>query len=150
MFIGSAAAFANGVRWAMLPTFAAGFCPFLVLLASFANKKSYWKLRVFDYVCGGLSLLGLVLWQITRQPDIAIVFAIAGDFAALTPTLRKLWGHPKTETPLFFACGAFAAATSFAAVRDWRFSECAFPLYLVVMDTMIFYIIYFRGRRKVL
>ncbi|MCL2280666.1 hypothetical protein FWC31_02160, partial [Candidatus Saccharibacteria bacterium] len=42
--IAAIAAISNGVSWAILPTFMAGFGPLLVFIVSFFNKKSYWKL----------------------------------------------------------------------------------------------------------
>ncbi|MBI2452851.1 MAG: hypothetical protein HYV55_01300, partial [Parcubacteria group bacterium] len=51
-YIGTAAAIADGVSWAILPVFMAGFIPMCTLLASFVNKKAYWKLGTFDYACG--------------------------------------------------------------------------------------------------
>lgn len=58
--VAAVAAYVDGVRWAVLPVFMAGFAPFLVFLSSYVNPKSYWELGVFDYGCGGLSVLALV------------------------------------------------------------------------------------------
>lgn len=65
--IGTAAALSEGVTWAVLPVFMAGFGPFLILLASFINPNAYWKLETFDYLCGACSVLALVLWGITQD-----------------------------------------------------------------------------------
>lgn len=42
--IGSVAAVVDGVGLAVLPVFLSGFGPLLVFVASFMNKKAYWKL----------------------------------------------------------------------------------------------------------
>lgn len=47
--IGSAAAFADGVRWAVLPVFFNGLTPIIILGVSFLNSKAYWKLEKIDY-----------------------------------------------------------------------------------------------------
>ena len=94
--IATLAGLADGVRWAALPVFMSGFGPFLVFLASFVNKNSYWRLGLFDYICGVFSALALVLWWITREPVVAIVFAIASDAAAALPTVIKAWKYPET------------------------------------------------------
>lgn len=142
--IGAAAAFSDGVRWSVLPVLTSGILPFLILLASFFNKKAVWELHWYDYVCGAFSLLALVLWKETQQPTIAIVFAIIGDGFAGLPTFKKSWTHPETETPLAYIATAFAAATSFFAMRTWRFEEYAFPAYLVLSGTILFLIISYR------
>lgn len=51
----------QGVGLRSLMTFMVGFMPLLVFIASFVNKKSYWKLTNFDLFCGFLSLVGLAL-----------------------------------------------------------------------------------------
>ena len=88
----------EGVGIQALMTFIVGFSPFLVFLASFVNKKSYWKITKFDVVCGALALLGLSLWLVTREGNAAIAFAIAGDTFAGIPTFKKAFTHPETES----------------------------------------------------
>jgi len=45
----------KGVGIQSLMTFIVGFSPLMVFIASFFNKKSYWKLEKFDYFYGSLS-----------------------------------------------------------------------------------------------
>lgn len=144
--IGTAAALSEGVGWATLPVFMAGFCPFLVLLSSFHNPKAYWKSTLFDYLCGLFSVLALVLWGITRDPMVAIVFAIMSDGFAAVPTLIKSWRYPESETVTPFTTGLFASLTSFFAIKLWTAPEVAFPAYLVVMNTMLIFAVT-KGKR---
>lgn len=143
--IATAAALSDGVGWAVLPVFMAGFGPLMVFIVSFVNPNAYWKLERFDYLCGFCSLLALVLWGITKEPVIAIVFAIASDGFAAIPTLMKLWIYPETETVSPFTAGLFSALTSFAAIKIWSFSSYAFAAYLVVINICLIFAFY---RRK--
>jgi hypothetical protein len=140
--IGTAAAITNDVECAVLPVFMSGFGPLLVFIASFVNKKSYWKLEKFDYGCGFLSLLALILWWITKIPEVAIIFAIASDGLAAVPTLVKSWKYPETENAGPFTAGIFSSLTSFAAIKIWNFSALAFPIYLVIVNISITLAIY--------
>jgi len=140
--IATAAAMFNGVQWAVLPVFMSGFGPLLVFIASFINKESYWKLEGFDYWCGFFSILALILWGITKIPEIAIVFAIASDGFAAVPTLVKSWKYPETENAGPFTAGLFNSLTSFAAIKTWNFSATAFPTYLVFINISIALAIY--------
>jgi hypothetical protein len=70
----------EGVGIQTLMTFAAGFTPFIILMASFVNRKSVWKITKFDIWCGVLSLGGVILWFITRHAEVAIFFAIMADW----------------------------------------------------------------------
>jgi hypothetical protein len=140
--IGTAAALSNGVGWSILPVFMAGFSPLLIFTASFFAKKAYWKTSTFDYVCGVLSAFALIMWLLTNNPNIAIVFAIASDALASIPTLRKAWKNPETESVWPFIIGTFGAASSLVVATLWIFSEYAFPSYLIAINILILFALY--------
>ncbi len=142
--IATAAAVSNGVGWAVLPVFMAGFSPLLILAASFFAKKAYWKPSTFDYACGALSALALVMWWLTKDPNIAIVFAVASDALASIPTLAKSWTNPETESVWPFIVGVFGAASSLVVATIWAFSEYAFPSYLIIVNVMVLLALYKR------
>ncbi len=135
--IGSVASFSDGVTWAALPVFMAGFCPLIVFGASFVNKNAYWKLEKFDYLCGVCSILALVLWAITKDPAIAVLFAIMSDLLAAIPTLVKLWRYPDSENVMPYATGFVTALTSFTAITTWSFTAYAFPAYLAIISLFL-------------
>ena len=142
--IASAAAFSAGVGWATLPVFVSGLGPFLVFIASFANKNSYWKLEKFDYLCGFFSILALILWAITKEPAAAIIFAIVGDVFACLPTIVKAWKRPETESGITHIASLFNALTSFTAIKAWGFTSYAFPVYLVLGNSALIFSVYRR------
>ena len=136
-FIGTSASLAAGVTWAALPVFISGFGPLLVLIASFANKNAYWKLEKFDYLCGLFSLLALVLWVITKNPSVAIIFAIVADALASIPTVLKGRKHPETESGSAYIGGLINALSAFTVISVWTFPEYAFPAYLVAVNIIL-------------
>ncbi len=139
--IATFAALSDGVKLSVVPVFMSGFGPLLVFIFSFVNKKSYWKLEKFDYICGAFSLLALFFWAITKDPNIAIIFSILSDGSASIPTLTKSWYHPETETASPFLAGLFSSITSFFAITVWNFSSVAFPLYLVIVNYILIFVI---------
>lgn len=145
--IGAAAAISDGVGWPAIPVFMAGITPLTVFVASFVNRKAVWKLNTSDYLYGILSLLALFLWKITYRVDVAIILSIASDALATLPTLKKSWSHPGTETTTAYLTTLFGALTSFSAFENWSFSECAFPIYLVITFTILPSVIYYRQLR---
>jgi hypothetical protein len=145
-FIATAAAVSNGVGWAVVPVFMAGFSPFLIFAASFFSKEAYWKSTSFDYLCGTLSAIAIVLWFATENPNLTIVFSIVSDALAAVPTLVKAWHSPQTESVWPFIVGAFSPATSFLAAATWGFSELAFPVYLMVMNCVLVVVVCKRKR----
>ena len=143
-FIAFAAEIKQGVGIQSLMTFMMGFSPLLVFLASFLNKESIWKLRRFDFICGGLSLLGLFLWYITKNGNIAIVFSIFSDGLAATPTLVKSYFSPETENYHVYLGSAINAAITLSTIDTWNFAHFGFPSYILILCTFFVLFIKFR------
>ena len=135
--IAAVAALSNGVGWAVLPVFMAGFSPLMIFTASFFAKKAYWKPSTFDYVCGALSGLALFMWWLTKDPNVAIVFAISSDALASIPTITKAWNNPETESIWPYVVGVFGAASSLIVATFWTFSAYAFPSYLIITNIVV-------------
>lgn len=140
--IATAAAISDGVGWAVLPVFMAGFGPLLVLIASFLNPESYWELKRTDYLFFILSILALVFWGITQVALVAIFFAILSEIFGAIPTVIKSWKYPKTESRVAYLTSLFSALTSFFAMKSFNFSELAFPLYLVLLNSILVFALY--------
>ena len=147
-FVATAAAVSTGVGWAVIPVFMSGFSPFLIFTASFFTRKAYWKLSSFDYLCGVFSSLALVLWYLTSNPNVAIVFAILGDVLAAVPTFIKAWHNPRTESAWPFIIGVFSPMTSFLAASTFGFSDLAFPIYLIAINILLLFPIARRNKRR--
>jgi hypothetical protein len=145
--IGGFAALSEGASLALIPVFLAGIGPLIILIASYKNKNAYWKLRPFDYACGFFSVLALVLWFITKQPVVAVIFAIISDALATAPTVVKSWTHPHTETAISYTTSLFSSLTAFTAISLFTFTELAFPVYIVISNASILFAIYHKKLR---
>ncbi len=146
-FIATAAALSKGVGWAALPVFMSGFMPFLIFLVSFFTRRAYWKLTRFDYLCGGVSALALVLWYLTMDPNVAIVFAIISDAVAAVPTITKALKQPESESPWPFITGTINGVAAYPAARFWNFTELAFPTYLIAINILLTLAVYHKKLR---
>ncbi len=140
--IASGAALTNGVRWAAIPTLGEALISLAVFFASFVNPRAYWKLRSFDYVCGTLSCVALVMWLAMREPNLAIIFSIASDALATMPTIVKSWKSPESESGFVYIGALAATLTSFAGVQSGLFSEYAFPVFLVISNSALIFAVY--------
>ncbi len=131
-----------------LGTFIVGFVPLLVLIASFVNKKAEWKITRFDLICGFLSIVGLLLWLVTKVGNIAIIFSIVADGLAALPTIVKSYKEPETEnsSPFFFAI--INAGIVLLVITTWNFENFGFPLYLFFVSLILFLLIKFKIGKK--
>lgn len=141
--IGTGAALsANADVWATIRIFLAGFLPLLVFLASFVNRRSYWKLTTFDAVCGFFSLLALAAWGIVGIPRLAILLAATGDGFAALPTIRKAWKYPETETGITYITGFIAALLILPSIPTWNIENSAFQIYLLIATSVLSFAVY--------
>lgn len=125
-------------------TLATGLGPLIILISTFFAKQPKWAITRFDLTCGGLSLVGFLLWIILRDGNIAIIFAILADGLAFLPTLIKAFRHPETESPWAFIMGIVAALMALAILDVYDFTYLAFPLYILTVDILASLLIYFK------
>ncbi|MCL5784153.1 MAG: hypothetical protein M1142_02245 [Patescibacteria group bacterium] len=138
----------QGVGIQSLTTFMAGFMPLLIFLSSFVNKKAYWKLTKFNLLCAVLSIFGLVLWQVTKIGNLAIIFSIFADLTADIPTLVKSYKFPETGNWIEFSSSFISVSITMLTFKTWTFAYFGFPLYIFFYDVIAFLLIKFKlGKR---
>src|SRR5579859_3519157 len=93
-FIAFLAQLNKGVGIQSFMTLSVSIFPLSIFVASFANKHAHWKIHSRDILCGAISLIGLGLWYLTHEPNIAIVFSIISEGFATLPTIIKSYYHP--------------------------------------------------------
>jgi len=141
--LGTVAALSAGADlWATVRVFLAGFLPLIVLVASFFNTKSYWKLTGFDFACGFLSLVGICLWVLIQSPQAAILFAAIGDGFAALPTLRKAWISPQTETGITYLASFVSVILVLPSIPVWNIENAAFSIFLLVQSGLLLFVVY--------
>jgi len=121
----------EGVSWL---TFAAGFTPFLIVLASFVNKKAYWKTKRSDYLLMIAALAGILAWLLTDEPNLAILFVLVADLFAGIPTIIKSYTHPATESWIAYAISALGFGIGILSIQTFDFQNSAFVIYLFIME----------------
>jgi len=135
--IAFAAQISQGVGLQSIFTFAGGFGPLLVLIATFVNPKAYWRLTSFDFICGLMSLAALVLWAITGKGLVALVLSVVADFFAAVPTIKKSYQLPVSESGYPFMLGVAAAVITLLTIKEWTLANSAFGVYVLFADGLI-------------
>lgn len=139
--IAFAAEINQGVGIQSVLTFAVGFTPLLIFLASFINKNAYWEIKTLDKICGVLAIAGLILWMLTRVGNIAIFFSIFADVLAAFPTIVKAYKNPETESHFAFTTGAIFGVLTLLTIKNWTFATYAFPLDVLLVNAIISFFI---------
>lgn len=137
-----AALSAHADGWATVRIFISGFTPLLVFAASFLNPNAYWKLGKFDFICGAVAVIGLILWGLADSPRLAILFLAIADGFACIPTLIKAWKHPETETGFAYITSFVAVLIVLPSIPVWNIENSAFQIYLLIANTALLFTVY--------
>ncbi len=128
----------------LILTFVSAFIPLMTFCATFLDRKAFWKITKFDYICGALSLAGVAAWAVTQEGNLAIVFAIIADSLATLPTLVKSYKNPESESWPNYLCGAIYAFITILTIQEWTFASVAWPINIMVACTVLFVLIKFK------
>ncbi len=121
----------EGLSWV---SFVAGLMPLLIVTASFFNKKAYWKSEPRDYYLMAAAIIGLILWAITDNPNLALLFSLLADMLASIPTLVKAYRHPHSESWIAYAISTFGFGISFLSVRTYNCENTTFVAYVFILN----------------
>jgi hypothetical protein len=92
----------------------------------------------FSLLCGLCALAGIVLWQVTAIPEVAIVFSIVADIFATLPTLQKAYHRPDSEYAWPYFMSMVSMIITLLTISNWRFAVYAFPLYMLGINAVLF------------
>lgn len=134
----------QGVGIESVLTLSVGIMPLLIFFASFFNRKSEWKISRFDIICGSFSVLGIVAWILTKDANLAILFAIIADGLASLPTIVKSWKEPETENYWAFLTAGINSGIALLIIKDWNFATAGFTIYIFAVCVLLFALIRFK------
>lgn len=132
----------DGVGAQAALTLMVGLCPLAVFVAGL--KKGDFRPTRFDWYCGGASLIAFAAWQLTGSGAIGVCLSIAADGLGATPTLRKAYTEPRSESPFFFALFAISAAITLLTIEHWTVQTSAFSLYILLLYVTLYSLVKFR------
>jgi hypothetical protein len=118
-------------------TFALGLGPFMILGASLVKHKPDWSFTKLDVVCAILAATGLIVWQLTNNPMLALMLGMAADIAAGVPTYTKAYRSPGSEYAPAYFITSIAMAITLLTITEWKFVVYAFPLYMLIGNALM-------------
>jgi hypothetical protein len=140
--IAFAAQLRAGVGSAAFLTLMVGLCPLAVFIAGL--KKGDFRPTRFDLLCGSMSVVALVLWQLTGSGTLAVTLSIIADGLAAMPTLFKAYKDPASESPFLFALFAVSAALTLLTLKTWSLESAAFSAYILLLYVTLFVLVKFQ------
>jgi len=123
-----------------------GLCPLLVFLAGLNHGA--WKPKPFDWWCGALAIVALVLWRLTSNSEVGVSLSIAADALGAVPTLRKAYAHPESESARFFALFAISAFVTLLTIPHATIVSAGFASYIFALYAVLFTLVQFKVKEK--
>lgn len=127
-----------GVGHVALTTLALGVTPILVFFVAMIKQPRSLKLTGFNLACIIIALIGIIIWQFTQQPTLAILMMVLADFFSSLPTIRKAWHKPSSEFPYSYFLSALSMVMTLLAISHWDFASLAYPVYVLSINFLIF------------
>lgn len=90
-------------------------------------------------LCG--AVLGVVAWQISGNPIASIIANLIVITLALSPTYKKGWIDPESETSTVFFWGAIASLLAAISVGKLDYILLLIPVYTFVIQGVLFLIL---------
>jgi hypothetical protein len=116
-------------------------CASQLLVALLSIKKGDNNWDGLNKSCVGGALVGIVLWLITGQPLIALIFSIIADFFASIPNWRHAWRNPEQENIMGWTIGWFSAVLQLFAIRNWSIAESAWGIYFFATISVTLFLV---------
>ena len=121
------------------------------LAGVFAFRNTFLLLMSFKYGVGGMSKLdlwclgiaaaGLLGWQISGNPLVALLFAITADFIGFIPALIKTYHKPDSEGPWFYYIETTAVLLNVILIGAWTL-DLIFPIHILVTNIIMLALIF--------
>ena len=128
--IGFFAQYAGGAGAGAWTTLAGAVaCLFVALLTLHRGDL---KIGILDWWCFSGALFGLVLWILTKDALLAVIFVTLSDALGLVPTFRKSYARPFEETPLIYASAFVAFGFGIMALQTYSLTTLIYPVYIAL------------------
>ena len=136
-----------GASWSVLVLMAIVFNMGLIVFLGLRGY-GYKKYGSLDWTCLALAIAALVLWQITDEPLVALVFAVVADILASVPTIIKTFREPLSENVFSWFVSTIGPIVSIISLTKFDTANLIYPIYLIAMNGSITAIAFFGQRTK--
>lgn len=119
-------------------------CVVIALLSLVRGER---RITWFDWVCFGGAIVSLILWRLSEDPFLAILFVTLTDGLAAVPTFRKAYLRPHEETASTYALGVVGFALELVAFESFNRTTALYPAFIVVMNVVLVALLLLRRKQ---
>lgn len=104
------------------------------IITILAFRQGEKTITVSDWVAFSGALVGLILWQLTDNPLLAIIFITITDALAFIPSFRKAYYKPEEETFITWFISSIKFLLAIIATQSYSLTTLLYPLYLFLSN----------------
>ncbi len=143
--VAATAAYAEHARAAAILG-ASGFLGALIILL-IGLWRGTRKYTFFDGVCQIVAAIGLVLWRIFNDANLALVCVVAADVFAALPALRHAYKYPNEETPMTYLLAGVSSLGILFSATVYTFAALAVPFDFLVISALLVLVVLIRRHK---
>ncbi len=128
----------EGVGLSAFGTFALGLSPLIVFGISVIKNRKISHLTPFTIACALCTFVGIILWRVTSDASLAILFSIIADIFAGLPTVVKAYKDPASEYARPYLISIISTIIIMLTIHSFTFASVAFPFYMFLTNVMFF------------
>jgi len=119
------------------------FCFLITLFALFRGERA---ITPGDWVAFIGALVVVPVWQLTDNPQLAVILATLIDALAYYPTYRKSWLRPREENVWIYALEVPKMSFALAALDHWSWTVALYPAFVLAANFCLALLIGFRRK----
>jgi phosphatidylglycerophosphate synthase len=112
-------------------TLAIGISPIAVCIAALHKGGYKIALSYSDKWCIFLTIIGIILWLVSKDPLMALLMSILADIFSSVPTILKSYRDPESEHPTAYILSIVSMAVTLLAIHNWQLSHWLFTAYIL-------------------
>lgn len=125
----------KGAGWGSLP-FALSEI-FTITIFTFSLRYGFKNIPDNDRYFLYAALVGIAPWIITNDPTISVIIMVIIDLVAFIPTLKKVWKHPETETPILYSSNIARHSLALLALSSYNIATTLHSISMIITNTMM-------------
>jgi len=104
------------------------------LVSAIAFFKGDAQIAKSDWIPFLGAVTGLILWQLTSSPLLAVIFVTIADALAFIPSFKKAYNKPSEETLITWLVSCFKFILALFATESYSATTVLYPLSLIVSN----------------
>lgn len=123
-------------------TLAIGLSPIAVCAAALYRGAYQAGFSRSDRWCIFLTIVGILLWLVSKNPLVALAMSILADIFSSIPTILKSWRAPHTEHPTAYILSMISMTVTLFTITNWAITNWLFVAYIFCINTTYVVTIY--------